>query len=82
MNLFVFVHPQPRGECAVSESCCVKDAGAGEGWGVGEAVAVWDQGTFLVLEPAFQAGKHVGGGGLMAMMLNFLLSLVHWKHLW
>lgn len=49
---------------------------------MGEAVAMWDQGTFLVLEPAFQAGKHVGGGGLMAMMLNFLLSLVHWKHLW
>lgn len=23
-----------------------------------------------MLEPAFQAGKHVGGGGLMAMMLN------------
>lgn len=49
---------------------------------MGEAVAMWDQGTFLVLEPAFQAGKHVGCGGLMAMMLNFLLSLVHWKHLW
>lgn len=23
-----------------------------------------------MLEPAFQAGKHVGGGDLMAMMLN------------
>lgn len=27
-------------------------------------------GTFLVLEPAFRAGKHVEGGGLMAVMLN------------
>lgn len=54
----------------------MQDAGAGKGWGVGEAVAVWEQGTFLVLEPAFQAGKHVGGGGLMALMLN-LFALPH-----
>lgn len=58
------------------ESCCVQDAGAGKGWGVGDAVAVWEQGTLLVLEHAFQAGEHVGGGDLMALIL-ILFALPH-----
>lgn len=40
------------GEYAASESCTTRDAGAGEGWGVVEAVAVWEQGVFLMLELA------------------------------
>lgn len=40
------------GDYSASESCTTRDAGAGEGWGVVEAVAVWEQGVFLMLELA------------------------------
>lgn len=46
-------------------------------------------GTFLVLEPAFRAGKHAEGGGLMAVMLSLFAlpsgleaSLVDFHSMW
>ena len=74
----------------------MQDARGGEGWGVDEAVAVWEQGVFLMLGPALVSLSKcpswrkqfmVGGGGLMAVLPVllgwglFALSLRHWKHL-